>query len=105
MEMKGIDKLELDKLIKENEIVIVDFFAPWCGPCQMFYPVFDKVSKTSDVKMVKVDVDQNPDSATLAEVQGIPTVVAYKKGKIVDRFSGYVSDTQLISFVKAIKNK
>lgn len=77
--------------------VIIDFFADWCGPCQMMKPVFEKISKSYEgkLKFAKVNTENNPELATRFEVQGIPCLIITKKGKEVDRIVGYHEEDEL----------
>ncbi|MFA5108133.1 MAG: thioredoxin [Candidatus Micrarchaeia archaeon] len=69
-----------------SNLALVDFWAPWCGPCQMIGPVIDELSKEmKDVKIGKVNVDENDELAAKYQVSGIPTLILFSKGKIVDR--------------------
>jgi thioredoxin 1 len=82
-----------NKTIKQGK-AIVDFYADWCGPCQMMKPIFEKVSKEAKgVNFFKVNVDNCAETATLFAVRSIPTVVLFKEGKEVDRFLGLVSES------------
>jgi len=71
--------------------VLVDFWAPWCGPCQMLAPIMEEISseKKGDVKVVKVNVDEAQEISTKYNVSGIPTVILFKDGKIVDTIVGF----------------
>lgn len=78
----------------ENEIndglVLVDFYATWCGPCKMMHPVIDSVVKeNSNLKVLKVDVDQNDELARIYGVMSIPTLILFKDGNMVEKKLGF----------------
>lgn len=98
-----VNKEKFNELIKSGEIVIVDFFATWCGPCQMFLPIFDEVSSELDVNMIKIDIDQEMEVASGNNVLGVPTIVAFKDGKEISRFSGFRPKEELLQFIEAVK--
>lgn len=79
-----------NELIKGKQPVLVDFYADWCGPCKMMSPVLEELSGKmgEKVKILKVDVDRNPQAAGSFGVQGVPTFILFKEGKIVWRQSG-----------------
>ncbi|MCH3951316.1 MAG: thioredoxin [Acidaminococcus sp.] len=83
-------KSEFDKIISTTDhLVIVDFWATWCGPCQMVAPVIEQLSlEHPDVQVAKVDVDQLPDVAQQFGIAAIPTVIYFKGGKEVERYTG-----------------
>lgn len=84
-------------LIKSDKPVLVDFYAEWCGPCKMMAPILKEVkNKLGDsVTIIKVDVDKNPDAARQFNVQGVPTLIVFKKGEVKWRQSGVVQSRQL----------
>ena len=89
------------EVLDSKEIVLVDFYATWCGPCQMLTPVIESlVLEFKDKeKIVKIDVDQSQDIATKYNVASIPTVILFKEGKVIDTIIGF---RQKEDFINAI---
>lgn len=84
-------------------LVVIDFYADWCGPCKSFGPIFEEFSnEVSDVKCVKVNVDESTISRKY-KVMSIPTVILFKDGEVCDRFVGVMQKRDLVEFVN--KNK
>jgi|SRR6056300_428845 thioredoxin 1 len=81
-----------ETILKGDELVLIDFFATWCGPCKMMSPILDQLKKRSGnkVRILKVDVDKNPKIAASYQVRGVPTLVLMKSGAILWRQSGVV---------------
>ena len=89
--------------VKNNKgVSIVDFWAPWCGPCKMFGPIFENVSeKYEDIKFCKLNVDEdNEDISREFGVMSIPTVILFKDGKEIKRNIGFMDENSLIDFVE-----
>jgi thioredoxin 1 len=90
------------ELIAGDRPVLVDFYATWCGPCKTMQPILEDVSRQlgDQVKVIKVDVDKNPDAANKYQVRGVPTLILFKKGQSLWRQSGVVPAHQLVNVVK-----
>lgn len=87
------------EVLEHKGIVLVDFYADWCGPCKNFAPIFEEFSKeVSDVKCVKMNVDEST-SARTYKVMSIPTVILFKDGEVCDRFIGAMQKKDLNDFV------
>lgn len=89
------------QLIKQEKLLLVDFFATWCGPCKMMNPILSEVKTAigDKAKIVKVDIDQNRTAAQNFEIQGVPTLILFKEGKQVWRQSGVVQAAQLAKLI------
>lgn len=102
--MKMINgKQELDNLVASNDVVLVDFFATWCGPCKMLAPILDKLADDFEGRaaIAKVDIDQNNDLAAAYRVMAVPTMVLFKNGKPVEQFSGMRPYADLANLIKS----
>lgn len=93
-----------EKTVTDNEIVFVDFWASWCGPCRMFAPVYEKVSgQHEDVVFGKVDTEAEQEIAAAAQISSIPTLMAFRDGIMVFRQAGALGEKQFAELVDAVK--
>jgi len=83
--------------------VLVDYWAEWCGPCRMLAPILEDLAKDYEGKItiLKLDVDQNPNTAAKFGIRGIPTLMLYKNGKMVASRSGFLSKDKLSDFINS----
>jgi putative thioredoxin len=103
----GLATFAADVLEASREVpVIVDFWAPWCGPCKTLGPALESAVSAANgaVKLVKVNIDENPEIAQQLRIQSIPTVYAFRNGQPVDGFMGAIPDSQVKAFVTALAN-
>ena len=98
--LKHINKVaEYDDAIKEG-VVLVDFFATWCGPCRMLSPLLEEIAEENpDLTILKIDVDEASELAMRYGIQAIPTLMLFKDGKHIETRKGYQNKNQLVAFI------
>ena len=93
------DNFETEVLNSEKR-VLIDFYADWCGPCNRLFPLVNKVaSENKDIKVVRIDVDQNEDLMNQYNVRSIPTLVVIEKGKEINRQVGLISEEGILKLI------
>ncbi len=102
--MMELNNKTFKEQIEKDEYTIVDFFASWCGPCQMMGPVFEELSdEVKDITFAKCSTEDSPEIAQLYGIRSIPTLVMFKNGKEVNRFSGFLPKEQLKQQIESMK--
>ncbi|GAB3024790.1 thioredoxin [Natronobiforma cellulositropha] len=90
----------LDSIVDEHDVVLVDFFATWCGPCQLLEPVLEQLANETDATIAKVDVDANPALAGSYGVRGVPTLALFADGEQVEQHTGALPAHQLSALIE-----
>lgn len=86
-----------EKVLKNEKVVLVDFFATWCGPCQMLGPVLEQISQErNDFEIYKIDIDEEMNLAMNSKIEVVPTMLIYKNGQVVDKKEGFYSKSEII---------
>jgi thioredoxin 1 len=99
--MENVSGEVVEQLLTQDKVVLVDYFAKWCGPCKTLMPRLTALeSEYPDAKFVSVDVDENTDHSMKVGIRSVPTVMIYKNGELIDRSSGANPDV----FYKKILN-
>lgn len=97
-----INSTDFPALVQDDKLLVVDFFATWCGPCKKLSPTLDEVSEefADRVNIVKVDVDESEDLAMTYGIRSVPTVLFFKNGQQVDKFVGALPKSEIVSKIE-----
>lgn len=91
---------DLKEILKEG-IVVVDFYATWCGPCKILSPIIDELSsEMSEVKFVKIDIDKHEEICREYKVMSVPTILVYENGRETKRSIGFIYKEELRDFIR-----
>jgi thioredoxin 1 len=101
-DVKHISDDTFQSEVEGESLVLVDFWAPWCGPCQMVGPILDEIARELDgkVKICKMNIDENKKVAGELEIMSIPTILLYKGGKVVETSVGAHSKEELVALIE-----
>ena len=92
-----------NEVVKSEKVTLVDFFATWCGPCQMLAQVLEKMSTSrAQIDIAKVDVDESVELAQKYEIDVVPTMIIFKDGKIMKRIEGFHTEAELMDIIESI---
>ena len=90
-----------EEVLSSDKPVLVDFWAPWCGPCRMVLPIIEEIAEENeDIKVVKINVDEDPELANQFGVMTIPTLYVFKNGEAVNHRSGAMPKEQILAMVR-----
>lgn len=92
---------KIEELVNnEKGIVILDFWAPWCGPCRMLSPILDEIKqKNLEIEIIKVNVDENEEWTQRYNIQNVPTLIFFKDGKQIERTNGLKSESEILEII------
>ncbi|MBE5932373.1 MAG: thioredoxin [Lachnospiraceae bacterium] len=89
------------EVLNSDKPVLIDFWASWCGPCQMLGPIVEAIAEeNTDIKVCKVNIDENPDLASQFKIMSIPTLVVMKNGEVYNKSVGVISKSEILDLVK-----
>lgn len=90
-----------DEVIKSDQTVLLDFYAEWCGPCNMLLPIIDEIAnENKNIKVYNVNIDEETNLVNKFNIVSVPTILIFKNGEITSRASGFTGKDQILSMVK-----
>ena len=104
MNVINLDKNNFEEVTNIDKPVLIDFWAPWCGPCRMQSPIIEKVAEEvgDDAVIAKLNVDENSEISSQFSVMSIPTIIILKDGQVVEKMVGLTPKERLISLLKGV---
>lgn len=94
---------EFNNLVKENEITLVDNFAEWCGPCKVLSTTLESLEKKHpEIKIIKIDIEEEPDIANHFRIRSVPTLLYFKDGELKDKTVGSLSEQSIMEKIQAL---
>lgn len=103
--LKHVNIENFEEVLKSEKVILVDFFATWCGPCQMLGPVLEQISKEQDnFDIAKIDIDEAQELAINYGIQVVPTMLVFKNGQVVDTMEGFCTKSEIIEKVSKYIN-
>lgn len=104
MATENVTAAEFNELISDNEIVIIDFWAPWCGPCRSFAPIYEKVSdKHTDIVFAKVNTEEEEELSNHFQIRSIPTLMIFREQVVLFAQPGMLSEGQLEEVIGKVR--
>lgn len=102
IEIESVNESNFESVIKSKPVVMIDFFATWCGPCKMLSPILEQIANEGevDVAIAKLDIDESLEIAKQFGVMSVPTVIIFKNGDEVERLVGLKQKSQIIETLK-----
>jgi thioredoxin 1 len=97
-----VNDQNFESIFENNNNILIDFYAPWCGPCKMISPILDELSNDESLKtkIAKINIDESPFLSNLAKIRSVPSIFYYKNGEIVSKLTLPPTKNNLINFIK-----